>query len=121
MKKRGQNLVRNLPLMIVCSIWVLLIFVILGYVLAASLSTSRDIFLGTVLKYDTGIHWKNYATAWSKQKLYIFFFNSVIYAAVTVVGSVTFASMGAYVQSRYRFPGNNVIKRILLVCISLFS
>ena len=60
MKKRGQNLVRNLPLMIV---WVLLIFVILGYVLAASLSTSRDIFLGTVLKYDTGVHWKNYATA----------------------------------------------------------
>lgn len=121
MKKRGQNLVRNLPQLCICSFWVLLTFVVLGYIVAASLSTSRDIFMGTVLKYETGFHWKNYATAWSKQKLYIYFFNSVIYAAVTVVGSVTFASMGAYILSRYRFPGNHLLKRILLICISLPS
>ena len=112
---------RHIPGFIVCSLWCCMTFVILGYVLAASLSTSRDIFMGSVFKYETGFHWDNYAVAWSKQKLYLYFFNSLMYAAVAVVGGVGMAAPAAYVLSRYKFFGNSLIKRILVLCLSIPS
>lgn len=118
-KPRRLSGARHAPGLIICSLWCLMTFVILGYVLAASLSTSRDIFMGTVFKYETGLHWENYAVAWSKQKLYLYFFNSLLYAAVAVVGGVAMAAPAAYVLSRYKFPGNDLIKRALITCLSI--
>lgn len=112
---------RHIPGFIVCSLWCCMTFVILGYVLAASLSTSRDIFMGSVFKYETGLHWDNYAVAWSKQKLYLYFFNSLMYAAVAVLGGVGMAAPAAYVLSRYKFFGNALIKRTLILCLSIPS
>lgn len=120
-KPRRLSAARHAPGWIICGVWCLMTFVILGYVLAASLSTSRDIFMGTVFKYETGFHWKNYAEAWSKQKLYLYFFNSLLYAAVAVVGGVSMAAPAAYVLSRYKFFGRNLIKRALILCLSIPS
>ncbi|MBP3634361.1 MAG: carbohydrate ABC transporter permease [Oscillospiraceae bacterium] len=120
-KPRRLSGARHAPGLIICGLWCLMTFVILGYVLGASLSTSRDIFMGTVFKYETGLHWENYATAWSKQKLYLYFFNSLLYAAVAVVGGVSMAAPAAYVLSRYKFPGNDLIKRALITCLSIPS
>ncbi len=112
---------RHVPGFVVCSLWCCMTFVILGYVLGASLSTSRDIFMGSVFKYESGFHWDNYAVAWSKQKLYLYFFNSLMYAAVAVVGGVGMAAPAAYVLSRYKFFGNALIKRTLILCLSIPS
>lgn len=120
-KPRRLGGMRHAPGLIICSLWCCMTFVILGYVLAASLSTSRDIFMGTVFKYETGFHWENYAVAWSKQKLYLYFFNSLMYAAVAVVGGVGMAAPAAYVLSRYKFFGNALIKRTLILCLSIPS
>lgn len=118
-KPRTLSGARHAPGLIICSLWCLMTFVILGYVLAASLSTSRDIFMGTVFKYETGLHWENYAVAWSKQKLYLYFFNSLLYATVAVAGGVAMAAPAAYVLSRYKFFGNDLIKRALITCLSI--
>ena len=120
-KPRRLSAARHAPGLIVCSLWCCMTFVMLGYVLAASLSTPRDIFGGTVFQYKSGLHWENYAEAWSKQKLYLYFFNSLLYAAVAVVGGVSMAAPAAYVLSRYRFTGNGLIKRALLLCLSIPS
>ena len=129
MSKKPNRLsgARHTPGMIICGLWCLMTFVILGYVLIASTSTSKDIFMGTVFKAlkDPGQVWietkGNYIAAWSKQKLYLFFFNSLLYAVVAVVGGVSMAAPAAYVLSRYKFPGNNLIKRMLLLCLSIPS
>lgn len=118
-KPRTLSGARHAPGLIICCLWCLTTFVILAYVLGASLSTSRDIFMGTVFKYETGLHWDNYAVAWSKQKLYLYFFNSLLYATVAVAGGVGMAAPAAYVLSRYKFPGNNLIKRALITCLSI--
>ena len=112
---------RHAPGIVLCSLWCCITFVIFGYVIAASVSTTKDIFQGTVLQYQTGFHVENYIEAWTKQNLVGCFLNSLLYAAVAVVGGVSMAAPAAYVLSRYKFPGNNLIKRMLLLCLSIPS
>ena len=118
-KPRTLSAARHVPGLIICCLWCVMTFVILGYVMGASLSTSRDIFMGSVFKYETGLHWDNYAVAWSKQKLYLYFFNSMLYATVSVALGVAMAAPAAYVLSRYKFFGNDLIKRALITCLSI--
>ena len=123
MSKKPSRLsgARHAPGILICSLWCCITFVIFGYVIAASFSTTKDMFQGTVLQYQTGFHVENYVEAWTKQALYVCFVNSLVYAAVAVVGGVAMAAPAAYVLSRYRFPGNNLIKRALLLCLSIPS
>lgn len=110
---------KHIPGLLFCSFWCLIIFVILAYVLAASFSTSRDIFSGTVFRYETGLHWENYVRAWSKQKLYLCFFNSLLYATVGTLGGTAIAAPSAYVLSRYKFRGNHLLRRTYITCLSI--
>ena len=114
-----KNSTKHIPGLLFCSLWCVVIFVILGYVLAASLSTSRDIFQNTVFQYETGLHWENYVTAWSKQKLYLYFLNSLVYAILGTAGGVAMAAPSAYVLSRYKFRGNSLLRRAYLTCLSI--
>ena len=59
-------------------VWVLFTAVFLVWILAASLSTSREIFSGSVFKFETGLHFENYVTAWKTQNVSVFFGNSLL-------------------------------------------
>ena len=48
------------PGYIVIILWVIFTFMLLGWILAASLSTTTDIFAGKALKFPTGLHFENY-------------------------------------------------------------
>lgn len=52
------------PGYIVIILWVIFTFMLLGWILAASLSTTTDIFAGKTLKFPTGLHFENYVQAW---------------------------------------------------------
>ena len=52
------------PGYIVIILWVIFTFMLLGWILAASLSTTTDIFAGKALKFPTGLHFENYVQAW---------------------------------------------------------
>lgn len=52
------------PGYIVIILWVIFTFMLLGWILAASLSTTTDIFAGKALKFPTGLHFENYMQAW---------------------------------------------------------
>lgn len=56
---------RLLPGYIIVVAWVVFTAVVLFWIFAASLSTSREIFSGAVLEFASGFHWENYATAWT--------------------------------------------------------
>ena len=51
------------PGYIVIILWVIFTFMLLGWILAASLSTTTDIFAGKALKFPTGLHFENYIQA----------------------------------------------------------
>ena len=111
----GPSPVVYIPLLL----WTAFMAAMLIYILGASLSVPRDIFTGKVFKYATGFHWENYVTAWTTQKLYLYFLNSVIYATTACIGALLIAAPAAYVLSRCPFRGNELIKRILILVMSI--
>ena len=114
----GKEL-RLLPGYIVVGAWVAFTAVILFWILAASLSTSRDIFTGKVLEFSTGFHWENYANAWKDQNVSVFFANSLLYSTVSCAGVLIIAAPAAYVLSRWNFRGSKTIRIGLVIAMSV--
>lgn len=91
-------------------IWVAFTVVLIGWVFAASLSTTKDIFMGNALKFPTGLHFENYAKAWSSQNVSTFFVNSLGYASISTVLLILVSAPAAYVLSRFKFFLNRPIQ-----------
>ena len=108
-----------LPGYIIVTIWILFTAAFLFWILAASFSTSREIFSGNVFKFESGFHLENYVSAWQAQNVSVFFANSLLYAVVACVGVILISAPGAYVLSRFEFFGNKVIKSGLIVAMSI--
>ena len=118
------------PGYIVIILWVIFTFMLLGWILAASLSTTADIFAGKALKFPTGLHFENYAQAWGSGGVATFFMNSLLYALVSCVLLILICAPAAYVLSRFTFLGNKVIQTsfvsamgipITMIVLPLFS
>lgn len=108
-----------LPGYIIVTVWILFTAAFLLWILAASLSTSREIFSGNVFKFESGLHLENYVTAWKAQNVSVFFANSLLYAVVACVGVILISAPGAYVLSRFSFIGNKVMKSSLIIAMSI--
>ncbi|MGF7142992.1 N-acetylglucosamine transport system permease protein [Anaerotaenia torta] len=105
-----QHEVKLLPGYLILSLWVLFTFVLLGWVLAASLSTTKDIFSGNALKFPTGLHFENYIKAWTSQNVSVIFGNSLFYAIIACLALILVCAPAAYVLSRFKFVANRFIQ-----------
>ena len=110
---------RLLPGYLVMLIWLAFTVVLLGWILGASLSTSREIFSGEVFKFASGFHFENYATAWKVQNVSVFFGNSLLYSIVSCVGVLAIAAPAAYVLSRWQFIGGKALRLGLVIAMSV--
>lgn len=99
-----------LPGYLILCLWVLFTFVLLGWVLAASFSTTKEIFSGNVFKFETGLHFENYAKAWTSQNVSVIFMNSLIYTLISCALLIVICAPCAYVLSRFTFLGNKAIQ-----------
>ncbi len=108
-----------LPGYIIVIAWVLFTAVVLFWIFAASLSTSREIFSGKVLEFASGFHWENYATAWNTQNVSVFFANSLLYSTVSCAGVLVISATAAYVLSRWQFICSRAIRIALVVAMSV--
>lgn len=72
---------RLAPGYIILSLWILFTVVLLGWVVAASFSTTKAIFSGKIL--SSGFHIENYVKAWTNSNVSVFFMNSLIYTINT--------------------------------------
>jgi len=99
-----------LPGYIILLIWVLFTFMLLGWVICASFSTTRDIFTGDALRFPTGLHIENYIKAWNSQNVSVFFTNSLVYAAISCALLILIAAPCAYVLARFTFLGKKAIQ-----------
>lgn len=105
---------RLLPGYMILSLWVLFTIVLVGWVVAASLSTTKEIFKGTTLQFLSGLHFENYVRAWNSNNVSVFFVNSLIYASIATFLLVMICSPAAYVLSRFRFFMNHPIQNSLI-------
>lgn len=108
-----------LPGYIIVLIWIGFTAAFLCWILAASLSTSREIFSGEVFQFESGIHFENYANAWKAQNVSVFFANSLLYAITACAGVILISAPAAYVLSRFAFIGNKIVKSGLIVAMSI--
>lgn len=108
-----------IPAYLILFAWVGFTVIVIGWIFAASLSTSREIFRGDVLKFESGFHWENYITAWKTQNVSVFFVNSLLYATLSCVGILFISAPAAYVLSRFTFLGNKTIKTSFVIGMSI--
>lgn len=98
------------PGYIIVGIWVIFTFVLIGWIILASFSTTREIFNGDLFKFETGLHVENYIKAWKNHKVSNYFMNSMLYTFVSCTLVIIIASPAAYVLSRFKFRGNKIIQ-----------
>lgn len=110
---------RLLPGYIIVSLWVLFTFVLIGWVLFASLSSTREIFNGTLFEFKTGLHFENYAKAWKTNKVSVYFTNSIFYTFVSCFLIVCTGAPAAYVLSRFKFHGNASIQNMFISALGI--
>lgn len=116
MKKNKSKFAKQLELApgyLVLIAWVGFTAVILLWVIAASLSTTGDIFSGNIFKFETGFHWENYSKAWYSSNVSVFFMNSLIYAITSCFLLIVICAPYAYALQRFDFKGNKIIKTLL--------
>ncbi len=68
---------------------------------------------------ELSVQWSNYPEAWDTINFVRLLGNTLIYAFVTMIGTVIASSMVAYGFARFKFPGKNVLFIILLATIIL--
>lgn len=113
--KRGQRLdmrgqLKLAPGYLILATWVSFTFVVLFWVIGASLSTTGDIFRGTIFEFSTGLHFENYSRAWVGSNVAVYFTNSLVYAVISCTLLILLCAPFAYVLVRHRFLGSRLLK-----------
>ena len=122
--------VKLLPGYIILLLWVIFTIALLGWVFGASFSTTAEIFQGKALKFESGLHFENYAKAWNGAGFAGFFGNSLIYSVISCTILILVCAPAAYVLSRFDFIANKFIQTsfvsamgvpAIMVVLPLFS
>ncbi|WP_298501775.1 carbohydrate ABC transporter permease [uncultured Sphaerochaeta sp.] len=61
------------------------------------------------------LYLQNYATAWTKAKMPLAFWNTALFLFFTLIGSVITGTMVAYIINRFSFKGRDLVKGAFLV------
>jgi N-acetylglucosamine transport system permease protein len=99
--------------------WVVFTFVLIGWVLFASLSSSSEIFSDHMFKFQSGFHFENYLKAWNTQRVSVFFLNSLLYTMVSCTAIILIAAPAAYALARFRFKGNPFIQNMFAAALGI--
>lgn len=94
-------------------IWSLFTIFMIGWVIAASFSTTKEIFTGKLL--SSGLHFENYIKVLFKNKILRNLINSVIYTVPSCLFSIALSAPAAYCLSRFQFKGSAVIKKLIII------
>jgi len=75
------------------------------WIFMTSLKTTQNLILRGPFALPDIIHWENYAKAWKVGHFALYYKNSFIVAAVTVIGVLAFSLLGAYAFAYLKFKG----------------
>jgi len=64
--------------------------------------------------FPAELRFENYVEAWERARFSEYFINSIVIAAITLTGQVTFSIFAAYAFARIKFPGRDFIFGVLL-------
>jgi len=122
---RLKKEIRFTPGYLLCIVWAVFTFVLVGWTVAASLVTPREIFGGDVIGsffqrlFSGDLIFNNYALAWNAQNLSRFFLNSVIYCLLSLPIIIVIAAPASYALSRFKFRSNTLIQGLTSVAMGV--
>jgi N-acetylglucosamine transport system permease protein len=88
-------------------IWVIFTIIIIGWVIVASFSTTKQIFTNKLLQ--TGFFLDGYKQLFEQYHILRYFINSIFYTAVACVGLILLCAPAAHAISNYNFPGKKLL------------
>lgn len=109
----------NIPGYILNLAWLVFTVMLVGWVVLASFSTSKEILSGQLFQFASGFHFENYTNAWQSQKVSVFFVNSLIYTAISCTLIIVIAAPAAYALSRFRFRGNMFLQNMFATALGI--
>lgn len=111
---------KDMPLIpgyLIMFLWVAFTFFAIGWMVLASVSTTKEILSGKMM--SSGLHFENYYNALIKQSIARYFLNSFIYASTSVVGIILISAPAAYALSRYEFKGKKLISSMMAAALGI--
>jgi len=116
-KRELKQQLKLLPGYLLLLLWLIFSIVLIGWIILASLSTTKEIFSNNLL--ESGYHFDNYIRIFEKHNMSVYFLNSILYAISGCVGTVLIGAPAAYVLSRFRFRGRKLINNTFVLLMSV--
>jgi N-acetylglucosamine transport system permease protein len=89
-------------------IWAILVVMPLLWAVMTSFKDDKSIFTSP-WALPHSLHFENWARAWSQAHMSTYFVHTIVVVALSLLGTLLFGSMAAYVLARFEFPGNRFI------------
>ncbi|MFF9915233.1 carbohydrate ABC transporter permease [Streptomyces sp. NPDC013457] len=89
-------------------IWAIMVVMPLLWAVMTSFKTDRAIFTSPWSLPDK-LHFENWSRAWTEAHMSDYFLNTILVVGGSLIGTLLFGSMAAYVLARFDFPGNRFI------------
>ena len=102
-------------IMILC--WCAFTVAIIGWVIAASFTQTKDIFQNKLL--SGGLSFKGYEIVTERYHIMDYFFNSVLYTMCACAGLIFFCAPAAFVMSKFVFRGRKAFQTLFSVSLGL--
>jgi len=118
-KRALKEQFRLTPSYIALILWLAFFGVAIGWIVVASLSTTREIFTNTML--ESGVRFSNYVNVWTTSNFPRYFLNSLFYATLSCAGAILIGAPAAYVLGRKIFPGREVFVRSIVAIMAIPS
>jgi raffinose/stachyose/melibiose transport system permease protein len=107
------NLIATLILIALSALWIYPFL----WTIAAAFKSQREMFTAGATLLPSEWVFDNFTRAWVKAKFSQFFLNTVIYAVLATVIELFKSSMCGYVLARYRFPGRNLLHKLIMATL----
>lgn len=88
--------------------WVAFTITAIGWIVLASLSTTKEIFNNELL--SSGLHFENYKKVFEKHSILTYLCNSLLYTVIGCVGVILLAAPASYVLANYAFKGRRFVQ-----------
>lgn len=115
--KDKHKQIRLLPGYLLVSLWCAFTFLVIGWIILASFSTTPNIFQNTLFK--DGIHPENYVKALVTHNVAKYFLNSLIYTTISCVGIIIVSAPAAYILARFPFKFNGTIQKVFVMALGI--
>lgn len=117
----GRRRFGNVLYYAVLIVWALVTIMIFLWLVQSSFKTNREVFGSTWALPQTPLAAaaKNYAKAWAASHMNVYFINSVIVCAASVVLVVAVSAPAAYAISRVDFPGKTFVSYYFIAGMGL--